>query len=350
MKKLKMKTLTNLLPIIALLMIVLAALIYVTVPSLVMLVQGPVELSEVDFTQDIDDIYVTTELQGIYDWYADEMEGDDLVAREYFIDANENYYMGLKVKKSDMEQAEALLAESSKFLDGTIDGDELAKSAYRVTGTIHFMPSEDMDAYYDYISDLDEETKAQFLPYYIEVDMIGETGIGGILLWCALIALLGGVVIWLIICLLRGRYQKSMNAYISGSTNSAAAKEKVEFFLANTTPVNGLRYNNEFLCGMSGPNVAFGETKKLVWAYQSITKHKQYFITVGKQYFLMLVFEDGTPQAVEMKKEVHVQETLHMLEGLCPQAIIGYNDELANLCQKDFRQFMSLKYNKTEEQ
>ena len=54
------------------------------------------------------------------------------------------------------------------------------------------------------------------------------------------------VVILFVVWIFSGQYQKSVKRYISGCTNSALAKEKINHFIKNTLETDGLRYNHEF--------------------------------------------------------------------------------------------------------
>lgn len=347
MKKLKMKSLKINLLLILFLLVISGIMFWQSLPALFLVIQGPQDLWEVDYSGDIEGLYVSGELPFIYDYYCDEVnDKEDIKAREYIIDGGEYYYIGMRVMEKDMDQAEALMEACYDYVDGAGSEDAILSSQYRVTGTIHAMPSDILALYYDYLdmASLSAEEQATFLPYYLEVDKIGTTDTAGMIIFLVLGVLLLALALLLLVWSLTGRYQKSIKRYLAGSPNSQAALEKVESFLANVPSVHGLQYNYDFICGQNGATTAFGETSKLVWAYQHTTTHKRYFITVGKTHSLVLAFADGSRQNVAVKRENFVQEHLQTLSSLCPRAIIGYSPELNTMFLKDFARFLSLKY------
>lgn len=154
------------------------------------------------------------------------------------------------------------------------------------------------------------------------------------------------VVILFAIWIFSGQYQKSVKRYISGSTNSALAKEKINHFIKNTLETDGLRYNHEFICGSYRGTIAFGETTKLAWIYPNVVRHKRYFVTVDKSYVIVFGFTDGHLQVAEVNNESAVSEHIKKIVTLCPQAIVGYNKDLHILYEKELPKFLQLKYYK----
>lgn len=349
MKSLKMKSLkSSLLMIIVMFVIGIALLTQVAQPIL-KIIKGPVPMEEVDFTGDVDGLYVKVTLSGIYDWYCEETEGSTkLVSREYIIDADDYYYMGMRVMKKDMDPAENLLDASMEYLYGDdTEGTGLEAAQYEVKGTIERMPSDSLKLYHEYLEwdTMDAESQELFLPYYLQVNKAGDTDLGGVAVFGILVVFFLGLGIFFLIRVLCGSGQKRIREYIAKSSNPDAAREKVEYFLNNTPEVNGLRYNHDFICGQDSATTSFGETSKLVWAYQLTTTHKRGLITVGKSYSLMLAFADGSRQSVTMANEECLQKNLQALSELCPQAIFGYSDELDKMFRKEFSKFLSMKYN-----
>lgn len=351
MKNLKMKSLKSMLPLTLLLLIVSVILFWQALPPLFQVIKGPQDLYSVDYSGDIEGLYVSVDLPQIYDYYCQEAyENGEVRSREYIIDGDPDYYfLGMRVMEKDMDQAETLLAACFDYWDGTGSEEAVYDAQYRVTGTIHAMPSDSLSFYHEYIEAAAVDTDA-FLPYYLEVNKIGSTDTAGMIIFLVLALLLLAGAVFFLIWPLSGRCQKNVRRYIASSPNAQAALEKVEAFLTHVPSVNGLQYNQDFICGQGGATTAFGETQKLVWAYQHTTTHKQYFITVRKSHALMLAFADGTRQSVSMKKDSFVKEHLQNLAFLCPRAIIGYSPELDAMFRKDFRRFLSLKYYAAPEQ
>lgn len=349
MKALKMKSLKSSLIMIIAMFCLGIALLGATAKPLWLIIKGPVPIEEVDFTGDVEGLYVKVTLSGIYDWYCEETEGSTkLISREYIIDADDYYYMGMRVMKKDMDAAEKLLDASMEYLYGDdTDGTGLVDAQYEVKGTIQAMPSDSLKYYHEYLEwdTMDADSQELFLPYYLQVNKANDTDLGGVAIFTILIVIFLGIGIFLLTRALSGSGQKRIKEYIAKSSNPDAAREKVEYFLSNTPVVNGLQYNRDFICGPSEAVTVFGETSKLVWAYQLTTTHKRGLITVGKSYSLMLAFTDGSRQSVSMKNEECLQKNLQALSELCPQAILGYNNDLDKMFRKEFTKFLSLKYN-----
>ena len=350
MKALKLKSLKALLPLFLIMFLIGGGCLYSAVPTFIRLAKDPISLDDVDFEGEVEGLYVSGTLLGIYDWYCEEVENNTkVVSREYLIDADDYYYMGLRVAQKDMDAAEALLEASTAYLNGEDDGTALALAQYEVKGTITRMPDDSYELYQEYLgwNEMDAESRAMFLPYYLDVNSIGGNYVSGavMLLVIGLIFLAIGLIF--LILALSSKYQKSIRKYISQSTSPEAAREKVEYFLNSTPDVNGLKYNRDFICGNANGTTAFGEISKLVWVYKHTVTHKQYFITVGKTYSLMLCFADGTRQAAAVKKEAMADEHIQKLSELCPHTIFGYSEQLDKMFQKDLNGFLDLKYHKT---
>lgn len=346
MKTLRKQSLKSVLWIIILLWGLAILLGGMAMPSLSKAGTEPTPWEEVDFSGDIEGLYISGTVYGIYDWYCEEYEDDKTVAREYFTDADDYYYMGLRAEHSDMKAADALMVATSAYFEGEDDGTLLMEAQYEVKGIIKKIPSDSLKFYHEYLDwdTMDEESKDMFLPYYIDVNNLGDydTTDGIIFLTVAIILFLIGLLI--LILVLAGRYQKTVNNYIKNSMNPEYTRDKIENFLQVVPEVNGLRYNQEFICGSNNGTTIFGETQKIVWAYKHTVNHRYYFITVAKSYAIVLGFLDGTMQTAAIKKEEMVDAHLQKLQQLCPKAIIGYSADLERMFRKNLNEFLRLRY------
>lgn len=350
MKTLKMKSFKSILFVIILLWGIAAAMAYATLPSLLNSFKEPISLDSVDFEGDIEGLYVTGTVYGIYDWYCEEVEDNKTISREYLIDANDYYYMALRAEEDDMTAANALMDASYAYLNYEDDGTLLEQAQYEVSGVIKKIPSESLTYYYEYLDwdNLDEESKSIFLPYYIDVNNLGRYHMDEVIVMsvvCVGCFLIGCIFL---IFVFTGRYQKSVKKYIANSASPEMAREKVEHFIQNTPEINGLRYNRDFICGHLNGTTAFGELPKLAWVYLHTVSHKRYFITVSKSYSLMLCFADGNVQQAGMKNEAIATEHMEKLSQICPQTVFGYSDDLQKMYRKDLNGFLNLRYNQVQ--
>ena len=91
MKKLKMKSLKSNLLLILFLLVISGILFWKSLPALFLVIQGPQDLWEVDYSGDIEGLYVSGELPRILDYYCQESNNKgDIRAREYIIDGGED--------------------------------------------------------------------------------------------------------------------------------------------------------------------------------------------------------------------------------------------------------------------
>lgn len=345
METLKKRSIRNAI-ILCIVLVVIGGIIFgtVAVPAIMEQFKKPVAWEDVDFSGDIEGLKVTGTLYFIYDAYAEQTNGSDVVAYEYIIDADDTYYIGLRVTSKDFDASEALLFASYDYMDGLDDGTELLKYQYEVTGTIKEMPSDSLSLYREYLTEceIEESEQAYFLPYYLEVNAASEYDWFEVIFLGILGVALIVAGIYVLIAAILGKNQKHLNRYINSSTNAEAAKQRIENFLATAPVIHKLRYDQNFLCNQDGS--VFGETDKLIWAYKHTVNHKRYFITVSQSHSVMLTFIDGATQQFNVNNEAAADELLALLSRLCPKAIIGYSAELENLRKNNLRGFLNIRY------
>ncbi len=350
MKTLKKESLKGMLLAILLFLGIGIILACAALPSMINLFKGPVSFDEVNFDEDIEGLYVAGTVYGIYDWYCEQTEDGKTISREYLIDADGYYYMGFRAEKDDISKANALMDASILYLDGEDDGTLLEQKQYYFEGVIKAMPTTSLNFYHEalHYSDMDTATQDMFLPYYVDVNHIGNYNTTEAIMMTlgALLFIILGIIFTILP--LAGVFLGSVKKYISASSNPDMARERVNYFIDNTPKVKGLRYNRDFICGQAGATTTFGETSKLVWVYLHSTKHSYNFIPTGTTYELILAFTDGRRRSVKMKNEKISHEHMKNLSELCPQAIFGYSDELDKLFRKDLTGFLNLRYNKTQ--
>lgn len=343
-----MKSFKTTLPLSIFLAIIGIMMLAFSVPSVLTAKQEPIPWEDVDFDGDIEGLYVSGTLYGIYDWYCENTENGSVKSKEYIIDADDYYYMGMLVQKKDMDEAEELMEVSWDYLDGIATEDELGEVQYEITGTISPIPTDSLhfyDEYIDWVAESDPSMRDLFLPYYIEVNKAGAFTEGGAWALAIIGAILVAIAVLLIVLALNGFYQNSIKKYISASASPDMTAERIERFFANTKEVNGMCYNTEFVCGQHGSTTVFGETSKIAWVYMHVTKNKSYFITISKTHELVICFADGSRHFISMKNEAATNQHMNRLTELCPQAIFGYTDELNSLFNRSLASFLNLRYN-----
>lgn len=307
--------------------------------------EQPVEWESVDFTEDINGLYVHGTLYGIYDSYAEETADGSVTAYEYIIDANEECFMGLRVKKKDFEPIENLLQVSIDYMNGEIDADIFAESKIEVYGTIKKMPEQSWE-YYKIAVDWDsmtEEQQAIHLPYYLVLNEGGEdtSGAAGFGLIFMIFSLMG-MAIFVGIALFTK--DESIEKYIKNSGQPELARERVEVFLQTATDLHGSKYDDEFIFGALKGKITFGKFEDIVWTYINRTRIRIWFIPIN-MYVVKIVFKDGSTQDIGVTFAAQAGDIITIIQQKCPFAIVGYSDDLLKLSKRNFKEFLNLKYN-----
>ena len=245
MKTLKMKTVKSLLWIVILMWALAGLSAYFAIPSFMTFLEEPTPLEQVDFSKDVEGLYVSGTIYGIYGSYCTETEDGKTTKKEYLIDADDYYYMGLLAEGKDMEAANKLAEATQEFLNSEQDYSLITPYQYEVKGVITAMPSDSLDFYHESIDwySLDDQSKDLYLPYYLKVNSFGRYNASQLTMMVMVIALLFLVGLIFLILILSGRYQKYVKRYIKNSTNPELARQKIDSFVKNTEEVNKLRHN-----------------------------------------------------------------------------------------------------------
>jgi len=350
MKSLKMKSFKSVLLYVILFWVIAIIFGVASLPGLINSTKEPVAWDDVDFSGDIEGLYISGTVYGIYDCYCEETEDGTVIGREYLTDADGYYYIALHAENEDMVAANALMEATYKYLDGEDDGTLLMENQYEITGIIKKIPSDSLEFFHQYLDwdNMDEETRSYFLPYYIDINKVGNYDMSGTIIMAVATVIMFLIGCGFLVFTFAGVFQKPVKKYIKNSPNPTLAAEKVDNFVQTVPEVNGLRYNHEFICGSNKYLTIFGETPKIAWVYKQVVNHKRYFITVSKTYTLVLGFNDGTKQIAVVKNEASADAHLEQLQQLCPNAVFGYSTELDTLFRKDLNQFLNLRYNAPE--
>lgn len=117
-----------------------------------------------------------------------------------------------------------------------------------------------------------------------------------------------------------------------GSVDMAMAK--AEFLLNNQAPSCGMRGDDEMFLYYENKNLMVYDPKDMLWAYEQVIKRKNGFVTVGKDYSVMIKLADGSQTAIPCT-QTNIGQYLKSLQKICPDIIMGYSDELKRMYNKD---------------
>ena len=322
--------------------------IVAAVPFLANTTTEPIALEKVDFTGDIEGLYVSGSVFQIYDYYQETYELiSKHTSRDYIIEAGDLHYMGILIGHDELEKADALMYATDSYLSGNADGVKLEDVQFEVTGVIKKMSSDQKEYYYENIGwwKMGDSTRALYLPYYIDTTIQGDgaraaavsTATAGIGRFIA-----GGLILYVVhyVRARYGHYGKAAKNYIRKSPNPGQTATAIKKLMDNTQEADGLLYNRWFICDKYYGRKLFGETKKIAWIYKYITKQDTCALCIG--------FADGTRQVADLENEDMADKHISRLQDLCPQAILGYDRELDIMFQQDINGFLNLRYKQME--
>lgn len=295
---------------------------------------APIALEDVDFSQDVDELYVTGTLSAIYDCYYESESFGIPDSKKYIIPIGEARYIGLHANlPQDIPDCDALQeltfsqqsnGASLSHPDASIaqSSDSTVVSQLHVTGVLEKMSEVHLEQYHDYLhwDVMPAELQEQYLPYYLNLNAT-QANFEMLLMLVVLPFLIGCIILFRA---LAGYGQKAIRAYIKKSPNPMYTRDKIEHFLQITPEIHKLRYNRDFICNHDG--TIFREIKDLIWVYSDIVQHKTYGIPSGKTHRLILGFSDGTKELVLLSSEEEALTHMKYLKDLCPDAVFGYEE------------------------
>ncbi len=344
-KEIRQKCLKKRLPAIVICLIAACVLLGLWLPDVLLYFRGPQQLSELSVDQ-LSGAYVEAEINGIYDWYAQDVESsgneDTIVAREYLIPVGEYEYMSLYMPQKYLEEADALMDQTQSYL---MDPTSEITGSMTVTGTILPMEEESLQYYHEYLEydDMDAELQELFLPLYLRVDYVNTTPVNTLFfLVIAGVIFLAVAVILIVLTMTRGG-QKDIKAVAERSGNPEVCEARMENFYSSIPEVNGLRAGGDYMMFWTGASFHVLESPKVLWAYGSNTTHKLYgIVKTGVTRQIVIRTDDGKTYSMVMKSEEMTEETLQYIQNSVKHVIIGYTDELAQLFKTDIERFKQL--------
>lgn len=300
----------------------------------------PKSFAELDIN-DMDGVYVKDEIYFLYGQYAEEEEYRNnrrtgkITGAQYLTDLDEIYYIGLFGHEKHLDTLEGMMDACRNYANGLIYADDVP--VLSVKGTMRAMDSQ-ISRYYWSMADGDEGTISVMLPYYLDMDHIGDRSL--LTAW-AMLALAVGLLalsVFVILSALTGKYQKKMLKTVDAMGDREAVLERLEQFYDTTEPVSGVRMGREFVYFQNGAGSVLMRPWDLVWAYQSTTQHRTNGIPTGKTYAAILRTMDGKQYSLSMK-EAEVKTLLEAIHQTLPGVVLGYDKELEQMYNKNRKAF-----------
>jgi len=244
-----------------------------------------------------------------------------------------------------MKKANKLMDASWDYNEYKIEEEDLQLYQYEVVGTIERMPSDSLSYYKKAVnwSSMSSEQQDMFQPYYLVVGKVGGTNLMTALVFCGISLLF---IFWGLSILFKylTGHDRAVKKFIA-SANSPGLEEKVKAFLEQTDEFYGIQVNKDFIFNVSdGLNYYLDYSSNLVWAYKSITTHRTNGIKTGTTYSILFKFMNKKAFTVSVKKEEDCNILLQRIAPYCPRAIYGYDAELEKLYNKNFTEFLNIRY------
>lgn len=248
-------------------------------------------------------------------------------------------YMAIKVPALDVERME-VMAEAVFYGEAT--------QPIEFSGVIKEMDKEEWKYFKEYFLEwgMTEAEMDDFLiPYYIETGAL--VGSNAAFVYVLLVFGLGLIVLG-IICLVRsanGGSLKSMKKELEacGITEYSAETEY------EAARIHGdIRISSRLIFYMNGSTPHIMPVNKLVWAYQNTTTHRTNGIKTGTTYSVVFNTMEKKSINVSVKNENMAISVLQDIQQNLPWVIVGYSDDLRGMYNKEFENFLSLRYDKVK--
>lgn len=353
LEKLRKKSITKALPLAIILLVCGIGLAAVEFSAMKALIRGHVEFESLAPEEIGTGLVVDVTLRDNFGCYMEEYEENTKTHYRrttdlYYViwtgdeDDEDFRYMGIKVPVSD-ESAMERMAEATynyEYSDPII-----------YSGAINKMSSEEYRYFKEYFLESDfteEEFEANTLPYFINVGALtgGAAGTAvGIAVLGVVLVLIAIIVIVFAACGggLRS-LKKELAAAGLGEANLDLEYEGAELI----NKPNDFRIGSRLIFYMQGTKAHILVNSKIIWAYQRTTTHRTNGIKTGTSYEIIFYDINKKRAAISVAGESKVQDALQHISRVMPWVVVGYEDEIYRMYQKDFQGFLQLRYNQND--
>ncbi len=285
---------------------------------------SPATLSELT-VQDLEGTWVEDDISAVYAAYARQAtyqagELKKIEGTAYVIGFGEEHYMGLFLRGSDAERAQAMLDAGG--MAGTL----------HVKGTVRPMDSQTI-ALYRAAAGGDAAVEAVMLPFYLDAGRVNGRAPGllwGILALCAaLIALGTAAIVWAV----KWGGQKKLLTTAAQLGELPKMLEKLEAFYGETMPIGGVRLNERYILFQKGALSVLERPRDLAWVYR-----KPAHLPGEKRCFVTLRMLDGGKHTLLMP-EYEAKKLMTALSELLPELEQGWSRGLARAYKEDRESF-----------
>lgn len=256
---------------------------------------------------------------------------------DYENDVSVWYFYSIYMDKSDQNMMYARIDDTWEYLEDET-GAVAPPDALKVTGTWTPMESDVQRYYLETLADMgvEESEYDKFYFYNLDTGKIG--GQSTLFFWALMAAALLLIVyaVYHVIGIFGNRYASAIHKYLQENSTTSIADIETDFNKAHVIGKDTW-IGKRWTVYIRGTKAAIVTNKNLIWGY--------YYKRTGRNSVseMRLYTTDGKIAHVSMS-EVNATEALGYLGAEQPQMIVGYSADLEKTWQKNFSEFMDLKY------
>lgn len=336
--------------------IIAIALLAVTKFSLFDVITGPTEIDITSSVEDLEGKYVTIDAEFFLTDYVEHttttkkkyggsttrVDGNSYIVFQSVNDYENNstiwYYYSIYLPKNKQTGISSKMDETWEYW-----ADETGKVAppdpVKVKGTWSQMEPQVERYYRETLAEMGVEETEYDLIYFYTLDTSKLGGQNITLFWaCSIGAVL--LVLYAVFCIVMtfgNSYAGEINKYLQNNPSISMAAIEADFGRAHLVSSN-VWVGRNWTIFVSGPGCHILCNKDLVWGYyfrrtgrNSVSEMRLY--TKDKKVFHISLTEQETKEALQY----YVAEQPHM--------VIGYTSDLEKTYQKNFTEFLNLRYN-----
>ena len=311
--------------------------------SLLMFFQGPQPITAGIDYEAMEGSYVGFDAKYFIDEYVRQTSKNTETKKEtlknisYIIYFDEDgYFFGAELSSSKESEMDQYIDTTWSWLAGDID--EVTESK-QLKGTWTKLSGKRLQYYEEQITDdLGEEYLQIALPYYIDTNKVGERDFFAIIVMLAALALAVLFIVYTLIRFLTGSTQKNLNKYIAN--HPEVSMEHFESDFATATKISGsIWIGKRWTYYATGIYPKIYENKDLVWAY--------YYRRTGRYSESSLRLYDKNKKLYSLSAtKQEAMDALDVYDKQQPHMVLGYKKELEKMFQKEFQEFLNIRYNR----
>lgn len=159
--------------------------------------------------------------------------------------------------------------------------------------------------------------------------------------------LFGGAALYYIIKAATGRYQKNLRRLYEVVPDLEEFLQKISAMYQNP-PINNIWLDSEHIIYRNDAVIDVLETNCILWAYMRQMERPVLDSFGRANYALVFITLQNKKIEVYMRDETHCQGILDFFQYHLPHIVLGYSDQLLDLCNNHFKEFCELSRQKAE--